>query len=179
MQHLLLMCGPAFSGKTVVSTAVEREAGCVRISIDEINAERGLPSGGEGLPAEAWEASSHEAVRRVRTALHAGHDVVLDDTCCFRFLRDRYRAVADDLGVPTLVLYLEVPVAELERRRAANRDRTGRPDVVDAVFQPHLETFEHPDADEDVMVFRPADETADRFAARVRARIDPPGGLGC
>ncbi len=125
MQHLLLMCGPAFSGKAVVSKAIERQLGCVRVSLDEINSERGLPSGGEGLPPEAWEASSRGAVRRVRAALQAGRDVVLDDTCCFRFLRDRYRAVADDLGVPTLVLYLEVPVAELERRRAANRERAG------------------------------------------------------
>jgi predicted kinase len=174
MQHLLLMCGPAFSGKTVVSTAIQRELGCVRVSLDEVNAERGLPPGGEGLPPEAWEASGRVAADRVRQALTAGHHVVLDDTCCFRFLRDRYRAVADGLGVPTLVLYLDVPVAELERRRAASRAQCDRPDVVDAVFRSHLETFEHPDADEDVTVFRPADETVDAFVARVveRCRSD-------
>jgi len=172
------MCGPAFAGKTVIAAAIERQLGCVRVSLDEINSERGLPPGGEGLPAEAWEASSRVAMDRVRQALTAGRDVVLDDTCCFRFLRDRYRAVADGLGVPTLVLYLDVPVSELERRRAASRVRGDRPAVVDELFQPHLETFEHPDTDEDVMVFRPADETVDRFAARVRARIDPPAGLG-
>lgn len=174
MQHLLLMCGPAFSGKTVLSTALEGELSCVRVSLDEINAERGLPSGGEGLPPEAWEASSRVATDRVRQALTAGRDVVLDDTCCFRFLRDRYRAVAVGLGMPTLVLYLEVPVAELERRRAMRRAHEDRADVVDAVFRPHLETFEYPDADEDVMVFRPADETVDAFVVRVveRCRSD-------
>lgn len=171
MQHLLLMCGPAFSGKTVISTALAREAECVRISLDEINAERGLPPGGEGLPPEAWEASSLEAARRVREALAEGRDVVLDDTCCFRFLRDRYRAVADGLGLPTLILYLDVPVEELERRRAASRVYGDRPEVVDDVFRPHLETFEPPDADEDVMVFRPADEAVNAFVARVLARI--------
>lgn len=171
MPHLLLMCGPAFSGKTVVSNAIERELGCVRVSVDEINAERGLPPGGEGLPPEAWETSSLDASSRVRAALAAGRDVVLDDTCCFRFLRDRYRSVAGDLGVPTLVLYLDVPVADLERRRAATREAHDRSDVVDEVFRPHLETFEHPDADEDVLVFRPADESVDGYVARVAERI--------
>jgi len=165
------MCGPAFSGKTAVSTAIERELGCVRVSLDDINSERGVSPGGEGLSPEAWEASSCEAVQRIRGALEAGYVVVLDDTCCFRFLRDRYRDAADALGVSTLVLYLDVPVTELERRRAANRERAHRPDVVDEVFLPHLETFEHPDADEDVMVFRPAEETVDAFVMRVLERI--------
>ncbi len=171
MRHLLLMCGPAFSGKTVISTAIERELGCVRVSLDEINSERGLPPGGEGLPPEAWEASSRAAVSRVRAALEAGRDVVLDDTCCFRFLRDRYRDAADELGALTLVLYMDVPVAELERRRAANREHPSRPDVDDDVFRPHLETFERPDADEDVMVFRSADDGIDAFVDQVLMRI--------
>jgi predicted kinase len=171
MPRLLLMCGPAFSGKTVVSTELARASGCVRISIDDINAERGLPPGGQGLPAEAWEASSREAAQRIRVALEAGHVVVLDDTCCFRFLRDRYRDAADELGASTLLLYLDVPVVELERRRVASRALGDRPEVVDEVFRPHLETFEHPDGDEDVMVFRQADDTIDAFVMRVLERI--------
>lgn len=151
------MCGPAFSGKTTLAVAIVRARGYERIALDEINAERGLPPGGEGLPVEEWERTSAEAVRRLHAAMGRGAGVVLDDTCCYRFLRDRYRAVARTHGYRPTVVFLDVPERVLLERLAANRVARERPDVRDEIMAAHLASFEIPEADEEVLVFRAGD----------------------
>ncbi|RPH71198.1 MAG: hypothetical protein EHM78_08290 [Myxococcaceae bacterium] len=50
---LLLLCGPAFSGKSTVAAHLFRRWDFRVVSLDEINARRGL-HGGQGIPdAEA------------------------------------------------------------------------------------------------------------------------------
>ena len=48
-QTVYAMCGLAFSGMSTVAQTLRRELGIELISLDAINAERGL-QGGEGIP---------------------------------------------------------------------------------------------------------------------------------
>src|SRR4029079_3355962 len=96
---LYLLCGLAFSGKSTLAAALSRLTGAVVVSLDEINASRGL-YGGMGIPDEDWGRTHTEALSLVEAALRAERSVVVDDTNCFRFLRDNYRQIADRRGVP-------------------------------------------------------------------------------
>jgi len=105
MTRLFAMCGLSFSGKTTLaSRAISEVVDAEYIGLDNINDEREL-RGGEGIPAEEWEKSSFIAVKRLETLLDAGRNVVLDDTLCFRWLRDRYAGVADRCGARFVLIY--------------------------------------------------------------------------
>ena len=157
MPRLILMCAPSFAGKTTLSKRIAARLGCPRVSLDEINGERGL-DGGAGIPVEEWEKTSWIAIDRVRSILRRGQDVVVDDTACFRFLRDRYREAASECGAVVRIVYIDVPETELRRRIAANRQTRDRPDIADEVFQSHFETFEVPGTDEEPLIFHPRED---------------------
>jgi predicted kinase len=89
----------------------------------------------------------------VEAALQAGGSVVVDDTNCFRFLRDNYREVAGRHGVRTLVIYLDVPLELALARRRANDLKPTRPPVTEAILLELAGKFEPPASDEDLLVF--------------------------
>ncbi len=153
-----LMCGLAFSGKTTLARKLARRLTLVHVSLDQINAARGLPPGGSGLPAEEWGRSHALAERRLAAAFAAGRGAVLDDTGCFRRLRDRYRGLAARHGVPTTVVFVDTPPPEIRARMAQNASRATRPGMDGGVFERHLAEFQPPDPDEDVVRFTPRDE---------------------
>jgi len=154
---LYAMCGLAFSGKSTFAHRLASRVGAEVVSLDAILGARGL-YGGDGLPVEAWERASHEALDRIRALAGAPRSVILDDTCSRRFLRERYRGLADELDLGFLVIHLAPPLA-LVRARMAEAARTGsRRTLRPGVFEAHLADFEPPGADEAVV--RLDDESA-------------------
>lgn len=149
---LYLLCGLAFSGKSTLAAALRRRLGCALVGLDELNARRGL-HGGQGIPGEEWARTHREALGEVEAALQAGRSVIVDDTNCFRFLRDGYRRIAERHGVPAVVLYLEAPLALVRARMRANEIEPSRAPVTEAVLLDLVEKFEPPAADETVIVF--------------------------
>jgi predicted kinase len=81
-----ILCGTAFSGKTTAARELCRVIDCVCVSLDEINSERGL-HGGDGIPAREWQPTHEIALQRLSELMAEGYDIVLDDTCCFRWRR--------------------------------------------------------------------------------------------
>ncbi len=142
-----IMCGLAFSGKSSAAQRVAEILSCVLISLDAINHERGL-DGGEGIPVEEWERTSHIAMERLEVALRGGRSIVVDDTFSHRFLRDRCRAVAERSGSRFLILYMDTPLPVIEARRLANDRNPTRHRVRDEVFAAHRDGFQHPAAGE-------------------------------
>jgi predicted kinase len=152
MPRLFAMCGLAFSGKTTLARAVARCAGAEYISLDDINEERGL-RGGEGIPVEEWERTSAIAIERMGRLLDAGRDIVLDDTLCFRWLRDRYAAVADRHAARFVLLYVATPLPEIHRAMARNDADPQRPPILLDVFETHARSFEPPAVEERPVVY--------------------------
>jgi len=58
------MCGLSFAGKSTFARLLAEELGAQVISLDLINAERGL-YGGQGIPLEEWAATDRIAHERV------------------------------------------------------------------------------------------------------------------
>ena len=100
---LYLLCGMSFAGKSTLAAAIAEHAHATIVSLDDINEARGL-AGGLGIPDHEWARSHRVALQRAAEELARGHSVVIDDTNCFRFLRDDYRALAGRLGVRAVVL---------------------------------------------------------------------------
>jgi predicted kinase len=157
MKTLYLLCAPAFAGKSTLARAMAERLGCAVVSFDALVAELGLPPAGEGLPPEALAAVHRAALARAAAAMAAGGDLVIDDTHCFRFLRDDYRRLAGRRDYRTRVVHLDVPAVELRRRRVRNEVTAERDGVNAEVFERHLASFEPPIDDEDVLVLRPED----------------------
>jgi len=160
---LYLLCGLAFSGKSTLAAALRRRLGCALVSLDDLNARRGL-HGGLGIPGEEWARTHREALREVEAALQAGRSVIVDDTNCFRFLRDDYRGIADRRGVPTVVIHLEAPLDLVRARMRANELEPTRAPIAEPVLLDLVDKFEPPAADERVIVF-PAGASPEEWIA--------------
>jgi predicted kinase len=148
--RLVLLCGTSFSGKSTVARALAPRLAARIVSLDEINARRGL-WGGDGIPGAEWIRTHEVASAEVRELLGSGTSVVVDDTSSLRFLRDGWRSLAREVGARFALVYLEVDHETVRRRRAANRFEPQRRDVADAVLDQHLAEFEPPAADEDAV----------------------------
>jgi predicted kinase len=127
-QTVCAMCGLAFSGKSSVAAILARELKTELISLDAINAERGM-RGGEGMSDRQWEETSAIAMDRLR--VQQGRSVVVDDTFSHRFLRDRCKQVAHDHGSRFLIIIMDTSGQRRSRfvcepRRCAGQ-RSGPP----------------------------------------------------
>lgn len=157
---LTLMCGLSFSGKSTVARQIAGRLDAELISLDGINAERGL-DGGQGIPVEEWVKTNRIAHERAATQLRAGRDVVIDDTGSPRFIRDEWRATASRAGAVFALVWVQID-PELQRERVlANRTDLSRHDVVDAVLVEHITGFEDP-VDEDPIVIDAHDTTSEQ-----------------
>jgi predicted kinase len=147
---LVLMCGRSFSGKSTVAGQLALKLDAEIVSLDSINEERGL-FGGQGIPVEEWIRTNDEGARRVSRILRAGRPVVVDDTSSPRFLRDSWRALAEDAAVTFVLVYVDAPDQVRRERVLDNRGESKRNDVLDEVMIEHLETFQPPEPDEEYL----------------------------
>ena len=146
MSQVIFMCGPAGSGKTTASLALEA-AGFTRLSIDE----------------EAWRDGHHEhplpgdVAAQIRARLRnqlvelvtEGTDVVLDFAFWSRAVRDDYRRLLAPFGVAPETYYLATPRdVVLDRLRA--RSNAGPNEIVlpVALAEAYYDGFEVPTPDE-------------------------------
>jgi predicted kinase len=149
---LYLMCGLAFSGKSTLARAVAARAGAVIVSLDAINRSRGL-EGGLGIPDEEWARTHRRALEMTESALAEGRSVVVDDTNCYHFLRDHYRAVAEAHRAPTVVIHLDVPPSVVRSRIEANEVAPDRPPIRESVLADLAAKFEPPTPEEPTLVY--------------------------
>lgn len=168
---LYLLCGLSFAGKSTLARALEERFGWALVSLDAINAERGLDGGG-GIAGEEWQRTLEEAHRRAAEILAAGRSVLLDDTHCWRSLRDAGRDLAMEHGARCRVLYLEVPETELGRRMEENRRTGARNAIAPEIFAELLAGFEPPGPDEDVVLHHWGQPLAQLLDA-LAAELDP------
>ena len=147
MRTLYLLCGMPFSGKTTIGKYVAQYLDISYISLDKINEARGL-LGGEGIPVKEWEKTHYLAMKQLKNLMPSHHDVILDDTNCFRWLRDRFRNLATQYDYETTLIHLDLPHAEIEKRIADNNQIRTRNKVKPEIIEQMNQTFEPPQADE-------------------------------
>jgi predicted kinase len=118
------------------------------VNADQINEERGLPFGGEGLPESAWAGTLRIQLEHMAALAAAGRSVIVDDTLCYRWLRDRHREAARECGLNPVLLLFSAGREELLRRHARLSGAKQRPVLELERFQAHLDAFEWPAPDE-------------------------------
>jgi predicted kinase len=164
------MCGIAFSGKTVFSKKLARASPCVRISLDDINEKRGLDPCGYLTPEE-WTKTYDEAIGRMETEMARKSTIVVDDSFCLRFLRDKFKSIAERFDYVTVVIFIDVSEKEARRRIEENRIRKTRNDISDSFFSAHVTEFEKPHPDERVFTFDSETGTMDDCVASVLVKF--------
>ncbi|HUM13002.1 MAG TPA: ATP-binding protein [Myxococcaceae bacterium] len=151
---LVLLSGPAFSGKSTLAAHLAARWGFEVVSLDAINARRGL-RGGEGVPEAEWARTAALARDEVRALLSLpGSRVVVDDTLCFRFLRNDFRGIATEAGRDSVLLVLGTSIEDVRRRISENERRPTRGGIREVVLEQHLAAFEWPGVDEPHRVVR-------------------------
>jgi predicted kinase len=147
-KQAFLVCGPSLAGKSTACARIASISGAAIISADAINAGRGLPFGGEGLPETVWAETLRLQLEQLHERAAAGRSVVVDDTLCYRWLRDRFRAEAASAGLQLMLLVL-APAREILLARHASLAANGdRPVLSLQRLLEHLNTFEWPTPDE-------------------------------
>jgi len=119
-----ILHGVSGSGKSTVADQIAARSGAVRLRSD-VERKRlfGL------APEEASDKSiytteaSDKTFNRLQALLeeviHSGHNCLVDATFLHRFLRDRFRDTAHQLGCPFHILDCRAPEVEMERRLRA------------------------------------------------------------
>lgn len=144
----LLLCGPSLAGKTTLARQLAGPLAASVVSADEINAERGLPFGGEGLPESVWAETLRLELEAIEEAGRRGQSVIVDDTCCYRWLRDRLRSTCVAAGLVPVLLVLKVGADDLEARLHTVTSTGARPVLSQERFADHVACFEWPGPDE-------------------------------
>jgi predicted kinase len=164
--YLFLMCGLAFSGKTVLSKKLAEKAHCLRISFDEMNEKRGLISG-ENIPQEEWAKTSDEALSQIKLEMEKNINIIIDDSFPFRFIRNDFKSAADQFGYRTIILFIDVSEKVIRNRIAENRKNKNRSDILDSIFDMHISEFERPALDENFLIFNPEKDEIDDWVNKI------------
>jgi predicted kinase len=165
-RHVVLFCGPAFSGKSTLANHLVQRLASLYISLDEINAQRGL-HGGFSIPPAEWQRTHQLALAALKKGLAAGTlSTVIDDTNCYRFLRDAYRNVASSFGVPVVTIVIRIPPLQLLSRVTFNQDESVRRGVSGPALERQLATFEWPAQDEAPCLYYTPEEPPDAWVSR-------------
>ena len=143
-----LLCGPSLAGKSTLCARLAEITGAAILSADALQAEAGLPFGADGLPDAAWADTLQALLTQLRQAGAAHRSVIVDDTLCFRWLRDRLRAEAQAAGLLPQFLLLMPDRTRLLQRHGDLIQSGERPVLSREAFLAHLEGFERPGADE-------------------------------
>ncbi|MFJ6351985.1 AAA family ATPase [Streptomyces sp. NPDC092046] len=119
--RLILLCGLPGAGKTTVARKVERELSAVRLCPDEWLVELGF----DLFDGEARDRVERLLWQRAVGLLASGAVVILENGFWQRSERDEMRLRARALGAEVELRYLDVPMAELERRIALRNQEPG------------------------------------------------------
>jgi hypothetical protein len=181
-RFLAITCGVSGSGKSTVALRLAAALRAVRIRAD-VERKRlfGLAADADtqapGMPdiytREAGARTFARLEELATTVLAAGHPVILDATFIRRGLRDRFRELAERLGVPFRIVHCDAPPAELRHRVASRLEAGGDASEADIpVLESQLAACEPPAEPEAAWTLRAGaadDDALARLAAALRA----------
>lgn len=164
---IYLLCGLAFAGKSTLAREISAQTKADIVSLDAINERRGL-RGGLGIPESEWAESHRIALHETEASLSRGAAVVVDDTNCYRFLRDDYRALARRLGSECVLIVVDTSLAVTSERLRNNEATSTRHPVTPAVLTDLAARFEPPRADEPHLTLFPDEDVSSWVASHLK-----------
>lgn len=139
MSRVVLMCGPAGSGKSTYARTLEHH-GMVRLSLDALRWERASSS----VVVPGDDATDEEELRsRLVELAVAGRDVVVDLSFWSRRMREDYRQLLEPTGVVPETVYLatgrETVLERLQSRTGSHADDVVVPAELAGQYFDHFE----------------------------------------
>ena len=140
---LYILCGLPFSGKTTLQTELVKRFGFQAVSVDLIMDERDMWR--EGHPTQDdWNIGYSEAYRQVQDHLMAGETVIFDCANLRFHEREAARQIAERLGRPYRLIYVNTPREEILRRRQRNEETKERGPVDQEMMEAAQQMFDEP-----------------------------------
>lgn len=153
---MVALCGVPFSGKSTLARRLATDSGWTWLETDAIAAALFPRANGGRLGRAEWAAVYRASFGELESCLERGQSVVYGATNFRRLMRDRLRQIAAPFAAPVVVVVVDPPLAEVERRRRANRACRLRRDVASADFGQVVSRFQWPSEDETVLRYEPA-----------------------
>jgi predicted kinase len=167
---LYIMCGLPFSGKTTLARTLANHCGFVHLDLDAIARGKNLfPE--EGISDEQWSQVFREVHRQVADLLSSGKSVVFDAVNYDLAGRDRLRMIAQQSNSLVYVIYINLPMQEIEKRRQTNQANHERPHVRDVDLVELATDFEIPTTEENLLVYEGTQSILEWIKNYVRCNV--------
>jgi predicted kinase len=149
-----LLVGLPFSGKTTLSNYISKKLGIPRVNLDEVKFEMGFEGVSDNdVTHDQWKKIFDETDKRVIEYLKNGNSVLHETSWTKKWKRDRARKLASDLGLKSVVIYVNNPEAISRERWIKNREEQKRFDLPEDVFEEAVKEFELPTEDENLLIY--------------------------
>ena len=103
---------------------------------------------GKGLPESIWAETLVKELSLLRQYMAAGRIIVVDDTFCYRWLRDRFRSYAAEAGYGATLIVVPRRGRRSSRAIGSSPHLISRPVLSRTRLLEHLAAFEWPTRDE-------------------------------
>ena len=157
-QTLFILCGEAFSGKSTLAKKLADKYGAKIVGIDEVYFATESILALENTPDEddgsLWKNLWTVVFQGVKNHLLLGNSVVVDDNCFRLSRRDELRSLAKEMGVKTVLIYIDTPMEVLKERKEKNKVSKERHDVPSAWMLEDAIKFERPTESENPIVLK-------------------------
>ena len=113
MKKLYILCGLPFAGKSLLSKEIENKTGAKLISFDKNWEELSKTN-----PEINYETGLQDCKNKIAESLQKNISVIYDSTNKRPATREVFINLAKENDAEPIVIYLEVPLEEIKRRRA-------------------------------------------------------------
>lgn len=155
---LIILCGLPFSGKTTLAQKISEKLACEIVAFDWLWAKE-FPNGNpDPDKINEWKIIRKIAKEKIADLLKHGKSVVYDEVNPRFEHREEFRKIVKDLGLDAKVVFVDVSLAEIKKRKAANILYQERHNVAQENFIKAVSDFEKPEAVEQAIVVNSSDD---------------------
>lgn len=134
MTKLYILCGLPFAGKSLLSKEIENKTGAKLISFDKNWEELSKTN-----PEINYETGLQDCKNKIKDNLQKNISVIYDSTNTSPATREIFINLAKENNAEPIIIYLEVPLEEIKRRRAQSLIDKTHHEVSDENFNRSVE----------------------------------------
>lgn len=150
-QTLFIFCGLPYAGKTTLRNELIKRFKFNYVSVDELIDEKSLNL--EKMTQDDWDKVYFEAFENLKKLLTDGKTVILDIGNLKLSQRDDAKAIAQNLGIKHILIYINTPIEKIKRRRKLNTETHKREYLDNRLMNHALNMFKEPTPDENPIFY--------------------------
>ncbi len=158
-QHLYIVTGLPFSGKSTLAKELVKRFGVERTSVDKMMNKRHFEA--QFMSQADWNLVYREAYEELEVLLKLGKAVAFDGGSLLKSERTKLKQIAEKYNVPWILIYVNTSSEEIVERRKKNLLSQERDQLADGIMDKAYEMFEEPTSDENAIIYNqsiPLDE---------------------